>query len=47
MPTSPLVVLVQGKGFEDTVKEVLAVGGPIAHATKADNVRLHDDKVGA
>ncbi|KAF6258199.1 p25-alpha-domain-containing protein [Scenedesmus sp. NREL 46B-D3] len=30
--------------FEDTVAQVLEAGGPIAHATKADNVRLHDDK---
>jgi hypothetical protein len=33
--------------FEDTVAQVLEAGGPIAHATKADSVRLHDDKVRA
>jgi hypothetical protein len=27
------------------VAQVLEAGGPIVHATKADNVRLHDDKV--
>lgn len=26
--------------------QVLEAGGPIVHATKADSVRLHDDKVG-
>lgn len=30
--------------FEDTVAQVLEAGGPIVHATKADSVRLHDDK---
>eukprot|EP00879_Flechtneria_rotunda_P023090 GHRR01024409.1.p1 GENE.GHRR01024409.1~~GHRR01024409.1.p1 ORF type:complete len:485 (+),score=160.85 GHRR01024409.1:930-2384(+) len=30
--------------LEEVVMQVLEAGGPIAHATKADSVRLHDDK---
>lgn len=35
----------QVMSFEELVAQVLEAGGPIAHATKADAVRLHDDKV--
>lgn len=35
----------RGVFLEDMVREILAASGPIAHATKADHVRLHDDKV--
>ncbi|GBF90596.1 hypothetical protein Rsub_03168 [Raphidocelis subcapitata] len=34
----------KGVSFEAVVSQVLSAGGPIAHATKADNVRLHDDR---
>lgn len=36
----------QGVKLEEMARELLAVGGPIANATRADAVRLHDDKVG-
>lgn len=35
----------KGCTFEDVVRAVLVTGGPIAHATTPENVRLHDDKV--
>lgn len=35
----------QVMAFQEIVAQVLEAGGPIAHATKADAVRLHDDKV--
>lgn len=38
-------VTAQGVKLEDMARELLAVGGPIANATRADAVRLHDDKV--
>ncbi|MEW5300206.1 MAG: hypothetical protein WDW38_003045 [Sanguina aurantia] len=34
----------KGVKLEDMARELLAVGGPIANATRADAVRLHDDK---
>jgi hypothetical protein len=34
----------KGESFEEVVRVMLAAGGPVAHATKADNVRLHDDR---
>jgi len=34
----------KGVSFEDMVRQMLAAGGPVAHATKADAVRLHDDR---
>lgn len=37
----------QGIAFEDVVMKVLTAGGPIANATMAGHVRLHDDKVRA
>eukprot|EP00775_Hariotina_reticulata_P004265 gene4265-4517_t len=41
-----LAVLAEKKGvpFEAAVLKVLDANGPIAHATKAEAVRLHDDK---
>jgi hypothetical protein len=38
-------MLWQGVPFEAAVLKVLDANGPIAHATKAEAVRLHDDKV--
>lgn len=35
----------KGVSFEEMVRGVLTTGGPVAHATRPDNVRLHDDKV--
>lgn len=34
----------QGMTLEDAVRKVLQTGGPVAHATRPDTVRLHDDK---
>jgi len=34
----------KGMAFQETVRQVMTVGGPKAHATKAEAVRLHDDK---
>jgi len=35
----------QGKAFGDVVKAIITAGGPVDNATKAESVRLHDDKV--
>jgi hypothetical protein len=35
----------KGSTLEHVATMVLATGGPVAHATKAESVRLHDDKV--
>ncbi|PNH01808.1 hypothetical protein TSOC_012287, partial [Tetrabaena socialis] len=34
----------RGSSLEGIVRDILACEGPIARATKTDNVRLHDDK---
>lgn len=44
IPPLPCISPLQGMPLEDAARQVLAAGGPIAHATKADSVRLHDDK---
>jgi hypothetical protein len=38
--------LAQGTSFEEVAARVLQAGGPVATATKADAVRLHDDRWG-
>lgn len=39
-----LVADKKGSTLEHVATMVLATGGPVAHATKAESVRLHDDK---
>jgi len=34
----------KGVSFEEAVRGVIATGGPVARATRPENVRLHDDK---
>lgn len=41
-----LYVHLQGVAFEEMIRQVLSTGGPVAHATRPETVRLHDDKVG-
>lgn len=35
----------KGTSFEDIVRVLIESGGPVDNGTKAENVRLHDDKV--
>jgi hypothetical protein len=42
-----MCVCVQAVPLEEIARQILEKGTPIARATQAEAVRLHDDKVGA